>query len=177
MNIFRMRNLRTIYPALKALRRVKRPRMDVAYVQNGRSAGRGKRKSPSREEEQEGRGGEHAVRRRGRRGSAWDTVCSETRAARVSHGHGVHCPEPRPQGHRPTEPIVPLLCSSTHFRWVLLLAIRVRPRPPPSTCITRVRRWLLLVLVRVFGACSVLRAFQKNAIFTRADGKDQPRKR
>lgn len=38
---------------------------------------------------------------------------------RVSHGHGVHCPEPRPQGHRPTEPIVPLLGSPTHFCGVL----------------------------------------------------------
>jgi len=93
-------------------------------------------------------------------GSAWDTVCS-TRAACVSHGHGVHCPEPRPQGHRPTEPIVPLLCSSTHFRRVLLLAMRVPSSP--STCIMRVRRWPRppLCRVRTFGACSVLHAFQK----------------
>lgn len=45
--------------------------------------------------------------------------CMGHRVRRVSHGHGVQCPEPRPQGHRPTEPIVPLLCSSAHFRSVL----------------------------------------------------------
>jgi len=42
--------------------------------------------------------------------SAWDNACS-AHAARISRGQRVHCPEPRPQGHRPTEPIVPLLCS------------------------------------------------------------------
>ncbi|KAK1125960.1 hypothetical protein K0M31_005493 [Melipona bicolor] len=47
--------------------------------------------------------------------------CMGHRVQRVSHGYRVQCPEPRPQGHRPTEPIVPLLCSSAHFRCVLPL--------------------------------------------------------
>lgn len=51
---------------------------------------------------------------------------------RVSHGHRVHCPEPRPQGHRPTEPIVPFLCSSAHFCRVLAL---VGHRSVSSVCI------------------------------------------
>lgn len=88
-----------------------------------------------RERGREGRGG-HGVVSGAEGGGVHGTPCAAFVAARVSHGHGVHCPEPRPQGHRPTEPIVPLLCSSTHFRRVLLLAMRVPPSP--STCIMRV---------------------------------------
>lgn len=101
-----------------------------------RGAKKGKKSTDARRGRKARRG---AARHSG--GSAWDTVCAALAAARVSHGHGVHCPEPRPQGHRPTEPIVPLLCSSAHFRRVLLLAKRARARAPcPSTCIMRVRR-------------------------------------
>lgn len=59
-------------------------------------------------------GGERGARERREK-------CMGHRVRRVSHGYGVQCPEPRPQGHRPTEPIVPLLCSSAHFRRVLPL--------------------------------------------------------
>ena len=64
------------------------------------------------EESAGGRGGEGRERRE---------KCMGHRVQRVSHGYRVQCPEPRPQGHRPTEPIVPLLCSSVHFRCVLPL--------------------------------------------------------
>jgi len=112
------------YPALKALRRVKHPRVDVAYVQNGCSAGdEGREKVRSKRKRE--RRGVHGEVSGAEGGGVHGTPCAALVAARVSHGHGVHCPEPRPQGHRPTEPIVPLLCSSTHFRRVLLLAMRV----------------------------------------------------
>jgi len=64
------------------------------------------------EGEGEGEEGGGAVGWGGGKGgrSAWDNACS-AHAARISRGQRVHCPEPRPQGHRPTEPIVPLLCS------------------------------------------------------------------
>lgn len=67
------------------------------------------------------RGGESSGSGDGGGGGGGKEKCMGHRVRRVSHGHGVQCPEPRPQGHRPTEPIVPLLCSSAHFRSILPL--------------------------------------------------------
>lgn len=86
-------------------------------MQNGCSAGdEGREKVRSTRERKREGGGGHGVVSGAEGGGVHGTPCAAFVAARVSHGHGVHCPEPRPQGHRPTEPIVPLLCSSTHFR-------------------------------------------------------------
>lgn len=105
----------------------------------GAARGTKEGKKSTRERKREGRGG-HGVVSGAEGGGVHGTPCATLArvAARVSHGHGVHCPEPRPQGHRPTEPIVPLLWSSTHFRRVLLLAMRVPSSL--STCIMCVCR-------------------------------------
>lgn len=109
----------------------------------------------------------------GGRGSAWDTVCSTRvlHAFRMATGFTVPS-----QGRRGTAPLNQLchfyarrliFVEFYYLQYVcalrlLFLLLFLRARALRAYVGGR----LLLVLVRTFGACNALRAFQKNAIPT-----------